>query len=90
MVNINQPGQGGNPILPQPFYQTMAYGPHMSPMGSGPSYGLVPDVLFLRTPAPNTQHIGTDRFQDGAMNDGVREQIARTLPEFEFAPKGRA
>jgi hypothetical protein len=68
----------------------MAYGPHMSPMGSGPSYGPMSDVLFPRTLAPNTQHISTDRFQDGGMNDGVREQIAQTLREFGFNPKGRA
>jgi hypothetical protein len=62
----------------------------MSPMGSGLSYSPMPDVLFPRTLAPNTQHIGTDRFQDGGMNDGVREQIAQTLREFGFNPKGRA
>lgn len=68
----------------------MAYGPHILPVGIGPSYGPVPDVLFPRTPAPNMQHIGTDRFQDGVMNDGVRDQIAWTLHEFRFTPKGRA
>jgi hypothetical protein len=68
----------------------MAYGPQMFPMGSGRSYGPLPEVLFPRTPAPNTHHISTDRFQDGAMNDGVRERIARTLREFGFSPKGRA
>jgi hypothetical protein len=57
-------------------------------MGRGPVFGPVPDVLFPRTPAPNMQHIRTDRFQDGAMDDRVREQIARTLREFGFTPKG--
>jgi hypothetical protein len=90
MINVSQPGPGGNPNFPQPFYQTMAYGPQMFPMGSGRSYGPVPEVLFPRTPAPNTHHISTDRFQDGAMNDGVRERIATTLREFGFFPKGRA
>jgi hypothetical protein len=61
----------------------------MSPMGSGPSYGLVPDMMFPRTPAPNTHHISTDRFRDGGINDGVREQIAQTLREFGFNPNGR-
>jgi hypothetical protein len=59
----------------------------MSPMRSGPSYG---SVLFPRTPAPNTQHTCTNRLQDGGMNGEVREQIAWTLREFGFSPKGRA
>jgi hypothetical protein len=32
-----------------------------------------PDILFPRMPAPNTQHIGTNMFQDRVMNDEVRE-----------------
>jgi hypothetical protein len=62
----------------------------MSPLGSDLLHGLVPDVLFPRTPAPSTQHIGTDRFLEGEMTDRVREQIARTLREFGFFPKGLA
>jgi hypothetical protein len=62
MVNVSQPGQGGSPNLPQPFYQTMAYRPQMSPLGSGPSYGPKLNMLFPRTPTPNTKHIGIDRF----------------------------
>jgi hypothetical protein len=90
MVNVSQPWQGGSPNLPQPFYQTMAYRPQMSPLGTGPSYGPILNVLFPRTPAPNTQHIRIDRFQDKAMNDGVKEQIAQMLSEFGFTPMGRA
>jgi hypothetical protein len=56
----------------------MAYGPNINPMGSGIPHRPVSDVLFPRTPA------------DGGMNDGVRDQIARTLHEFGFMPKGGA
>jgi hypothetical protein len=90
MVNVSLPGQGGSSNLPQPFYQTMAYRPQMSPLGSGPSYGPIPNVLFPRTPAPNTQHIGIDRFQDGAMNDGVKEHIPQMFSKFGFTPMGCA
>jgi hypothetical protein len=44
------------------------------------------DVLFPRTPAPNTFNARPD----GEMTDGVREKIARTLREFEFTLKGCA
>jgi hypothetical protein len=64
----------------------MAYGPNISLMGSGVPYGLVPDVLFPRTPALATPNARLD----GEMTDGVREQIAKTLREFGFNPKGRA
>jgi hypothetical protein len=46
---------------------------------------LFPDILFSRTPAyatPNPQVEGD--------NEGVRDQIARTLQEFGFTPKGQA
>jgi hypothetical protein len=50
-------------------------------------HGPVPDIFFPRTPAPNTPMVGNDAV---GMTDGVREQIARTLREFEFTPKERA
>jgi hypothetical protein len=68
----------------------MAYGLNISPMGSSVQHGPVPDVLFPRTPASNTCPLGTNRVNDGGMATGVREQIARTLREFGFTPKGRA
>jgi hypothetical protein len=62
----------------------MAYGPNIPPMGTGVPHGPIPDILFLRTPAyasPNPQVDGD--------NEGVRDQIARTLWEFGFTPKGQ-
>jgi hypothetical protein len=63
----------------------MAGGPNIPPMGTGVPHGPIPDILFLRTPAyaaPNPQVEGD--------NEGVRDQIARTLREFGFMPKGQA
>jgi hypothetical protein len=63
----------------------MAYGPNIPPMGTGVPYGPIPNILFSRTPAhatPNPQVEGD--------NEGVRDQIARTLWEFGFTPKGQA
>jgi hypothetical protein len=33
--NVNQPNPRSNLNIQQPFYQTIAYGPNMSPTGSG-------------------------------------------------------
>jgi hypothetical protein len=74
--------------LQQPFYQTMAYGPNIHPMGNGIPHRPVPDMFFTRTPAPYTPGTGND--VGGGMADGIREQIARTLREFGFMPKGQA
>jgi hypothetical protein len=63
----------------------MAYGPNIPPMGTRVPHRPILDVLFLRTPAyatPNSKVEGE--------NEGVRDQIARTLQEFGFTPKGRA
>jgi hypothetical protein len=86
LANVSQPNPGVNLNFQQPYYQTMAYGPNIPPMGSGVPHGPVLDVLFPRTPAYGTPNTRTD----GEMNDGVRDQIARTLREFGFTPKGRA
>jgi hypothetical protein len=86
LANMSQPNPVVNLNFQQPYYQTMAYGLNITPMGSGVPHGPVPDVLFPRTPAygmPNTRI-------DGEMNDGVRGQIARTLHEFGFLPNGGA
>jgi hypothetical protein len=63
----------------------MAYGPNIPPMGAGVQHKLIPDILFLRTLAyatPNPRIAGD--------NEGARDQIARTLREFGFMPKGQA
>jgi hypothetical protein len=45
----------------------------------------MPDIMFPRAPGA-VYPIGTNRTTDAEMNDGVREQIARTLREFGFTP----
>jgi hypothetical protein len=35
LANVGQPNPGVNLNLQQPFYQTMAYGPNIPPIGSG-------------------------------------------------------
>jgi hypothetical protein len=64
----------------------MAYGPNIPPMDTGVPHGPIPDVLFPRTPA----YVTPNPRVDGEMNEGVRDQIARTLREFGFTPKGPA
>jgi hypothetical protein len=64
----------------------MSYGPNIPPMGSGIPQGHVPDMLFPRIPAHGTPNNRADR----EMTDGVQGQLARTLREFGFTPRGRA
>jgi hypothetical protein len=64
----------------------MAYGPNIPPTGMGVPHGPIPDIFFPRTPAYITPNLRVD----GEVNDGVRDQIARTLREFRFTMKGRA
>jgi hypothetical protein len=82
-AHTTQPNPGVSPNFQQPYYQTMAYGPNIPPMGTSVPHGPIPDIVFLRTPTyatPNPQVEGD--------NEGVRDQIARTLQEFGFTPKG--
>jgi hypothetical protein len=84
-AHTTQLNSGVSPNFQQPCYQTMAYGPNIPPMGTGVPHKPIPDILFLRTPAyamPNPQVEGD--------NEGVGDQIARTLWEFRFTPRGRA
>jgi hypothetical protein len=63
----------------------MASGPNIPPTGTGVPHGPIPDILFPRTlayAALNPQVEGD--------NEGIRDQIARTLWEFGFTPKGQA
>jgi hypothetical protein len=75
-----------NPNFQQPYYQTMAYGPNIPPMGMGVTHSPIPDILFPRTPAYVTPNLRVE----GEVNDGVRDHIARTLREFGCTSKGRA
>jgi hypothetical protein len=64
----------------------MAYGPDKPPTGTGVPHGHIPNIFFPRTPA----YVTLNPRLEGVVNDGVRDQIARTLREFRFTPKGRA
>jgi hypothetical protein len=70
----------------QSYYQTMSYGPNIAPTGTGIHHGPILGILFPRTPA----YVTPKPRVDDEVNDGVRDQIARTLREFRFTPKGRA
>jgi hypothetical protein len=69
----------------QPYYQTMAYGPNIPHTSMGVPHGPIPDI-FPRTPA----YVTPNPRVEGEVNDGVRDQITRTLREFGFTPKGQA
>jgi hypothetical protein len=70
----------------QPYYQTMAYGPNIPPTGTGVPHGRIPNIFFPRTPA----YITPNPMVESEVNDGVREQITRTLREFRFTPKAQS
>jgi hypothetical protein len=70
----------------QSYYQTMAYGPNIPPTSMGVPHGPIPNIFFPRTPA----YITLNPRVEGEVNDGVRDQITRTLREFGFTPKGQA
>jgi hypothetical protein len=64
----------------------MAYDPNIPPTGMGVPHGPIPDIFFPRTPA----YVTPNPRVEGEVNDGVRDQIARTLREIGFTPKRRA
>jgi hypothetical protein len=73
-AHTTQLNPGVSPNFQQSYYQTI---------GTGVPHGPIPDIHFLRTPTyatPNPQIEGD--------NEGVRDQITRTLREFGFTPKG--
>jgi hypothetical protein len=61
-----------------PYYQTMAYGPNIPPTSTGVPHGPITDIFFPRTPA----YVTPNPRVEGEVNDGVRDQIARTLREY--------
>jgi hypothetical protein len=99
-ANLPYPGgvsTSGNPGFPthitptnpnlnfqQPYYQSMSYGLNIPPMGTGVPHGPILNIFFPKTPAYATPN---PRVED---NEGVRDQIARTLRGFGFTPRGRA
>jgi hypothetical protein len=52
----------------------------------GVPHGPIPDIFFPRTPT----YVTLNPRVEGEVNDGVRDQIARTLREFGFTLMGRA
>jgi hypothetical protein len=52
----------------------------------GVPHGPIPDIFFPRTSA----YVAPNPRVEGEVNDGVRDQIASTLWEFGFTPKGRS
>jgi hypothetical protein len=64
----------------------MAYGPNIPPTGMGVPHGPILDIFFPKTLA----YVTPNSRVEGEVNDGVRDQIARTLREFRFTPKGQA
>jgi hypothetical protein len=83
---VTQSNPGVSPNFQQPYYQTMTYGPNIPPMDTGVLHGPIPNILFPRTPI----YVTPNPRAEGEMNEGVRDQIARTLREFWFTPKGQA
>jgi hypothetical protein len=75
-----------NPNFQQPYYQTMAYGPDIPPTGTSVPHNPIPDIFFPRMPA----YVTPNPRLESEVNGGVKDQIARTLREFKFRPKGRA
>jgi hypothetical protein len=61
----------------------MAYSPNIPPTGTGVPQDPLPDIFFPRTPA----YVTPNQRVEGEVNDGVRDQIARTLREFGFTSK---
>jgi hypothetical protein len=68
----------------------MAYGSNIPSMGNDIPHGPIPEILFSRTLGNTMHQMGPDGINDGVMTNGVREQIARTMREFSFTPKGYA
>jgi hypothetical protein len=85
-AHVTQPNPGVSPNFQQPYYQIMAYGPNIPPMGTCVPHGPILNVLFPRTPA----YVTPNPRVNGEMNEGVMNQIARMLREFGFMPKGRS
>jgi hypothetical protein len=64
----------------------VAYDPNIPHTGTGVPPGPIPDIFFPSTPSYVTPNLRVE----GEVNDGVRNQIARTLREFGLTPKGHA
>jgi hypothetical protein len=56
----------------------MVYEPNILLMGSGVPHGPVPDILYPRTPALHTPHIGTTRTDDRAHQGANSKDVEGT------------
>jgi hypothetical protein len=65
MINISQPSSSAGPNLHQPFYQTVAYGPNIPPIGNGVPHGQVPDAMFPRAMGNTFNLARTSRVEGG-------------------------
>jgi hypothetical protein len=75
--------------LQQPYYQSMAYGPSIPPIGNRIPQGFVTnDYRIGEQRALLSASRVTHTASEGERSEGVREQVARTLREFGFEPKG--
>jgi hypothetical protein len=84
----NLPYSGGTSTSSNPGFptHTMAYTPNIPPTSTSVPHGPITNIFFPRTPAYITPNLRVE----GEVNDGVRDQITRTLRELGFTPKGRA
>jgi hypothetical protein len=82
-------GGGTNQLInfnfPQPYYQTVVYGPVFPPGGGGVSYGA---WLGMRSLGMSNAQctLVTDTGASGEVSEGVRVQVARTLRELGAIP----
>ena len=75
--------------LQQPYYQSMAYGPSIPPIGNKIPQGFVPNDYRIGEQRALLSASGvTHTAAEGERSEGVRKQVARTLREFGFEPKG--
>jgi hypothetical protein len=102
--SINNRSIGFNSNLQQPNYQTVAYNtPPLLPVGTGVSYGPVPDSYFNGSPQQTThaQISSPDmpprayvspvpQLNSSQPTDNFKDQLAGILREFGLEPKGRA
>jgi hypothetical protein len=75
-----------NPNIQQSYYRTKSYGPNIPPTSTGVLHGPIPNIFFCRTRA----YVTPNPRVEAEVNNGVRDQIAMTLREFGYTPKGRA
>jgi hypothetical protein len=88
LAHTTQPNPSVSPNFQQPYYQTMAYGPNVPPMGTGVPHGPIPNILFPRTLAyatPNPQVEGDNEGLEirslgpyGSLGSRLRAGLDRT------------